>query len=251
MYLLTRRWLLFGLVVIILAVACWRLGVWQFDRLEERRADNEIFETNLAAPVRPADDVMSSTSPLPGDAEWQRVEMIGTYDLRGQTLVRYQTRDGQPGMNVVVPLVGDDGATALVDRGWFAVTNDPGARVDPPDPPSGRVTVIGWAQPDQNGDPDEITPNDGKVRLISSTGFESEVGGHLLHGYIAARQERPAPPEELERAAPPELDSGPHFFYGLQWWFFAALAVGGFGYLAWSEARDRRTARENRGDAAN
>ena len=24
----------------------------------------------------------------------------------------------------------------------------------------------------------------------------------------------------------PELDNGPHFFYGLQWWFFGLLALG-------------------------
>ncbi|WP_246087087.1 hypothetical protein [Nocardioides humi] len=35
----------------------------------------------------------------------------------------------------------------------------------------------------------------------------------------------------------PELGEGPHFFYGLQWWFFGVLAIGGFAYLAWDERR--------------
>ncbi len=35
----------------------------------------------------------------------------------------------------------------------------------------------------------------------------------------------------------PELGNGPHFFYGLQWWFFGVLAVFGFCYLAWDERR--------------
>jgi cytochrome oxidase assembly protein ShyY1 len=65
----------------------------------------------------------------------------------------------------------------------------------------------------------------------------------LLHGYVAAAEERPAPQGPLVRAEPPELSSGPHFFYGLQWWFFAALAVGGFGYFAYAESRDRRRPR--------
>ena len=38
-----------------------------------------------------------------------------------------------------------------------------------------------------------------------------------------------------------ELDTatgdGPHFFYGLQWWFFGVLAIFGFFYLAYDERR--------------
>ena len=44
------------------------------------------------------------------------------------------------------------------------------------------------------------------------------------------------------------LNNGPHFFYGLQWWFFGLLALFGFGYLAWdewrSQGRDEPSARE-------
>ncbi|MDP9444223.1 MAG: SURF1 family protein, partial [Actinomycetota bacterium] len=68
----------------------------------------------------------------------------------------------------------------------------------------------------------------------------------LLRGFVslddAARPHGRAAADALVRTQPPDLNSGPHFFYGLQWWFFAALAVGGFGYFAWVEARDRRTA---------
>jgi cytochrome oxidase assembly protein ShyY1 len=49
--------------------------------------------------------------------------------------------------------------------------------------------------------------------------------------------ESPEPAEPLAHAEEPDLSEGPHFFYGLQWWFFGALAVFGFGYLAWDERR--------------
>jgi len=39
---------------------------------------------------------------------------------------------------------------------------------------------------------------------------------------------------------PDDTSNGPHFFYGLQWWFFGALAVFGFFYLLWDEFRRRR-----------
>ncbi len=35
----------------------------------------------------------------------------------------------------------------------------------------------------------------------------------------------------------PDLGNGPHFFYGLQWWFFGVLAVFGFFYLAYDERK--------------
>ena len=60
--------------------------------------------------------------------------------------------------------------------------------------------------------------------------------------------EDPAPAESLEPAEAPDTGEGPHFFYGLQWWFFGVLALFGFGYLAYDEAtggaeRRRQSAR--------
>jgi cytochrome oxidase assembly protein ShyY1 len=239
-FLLSRRWVLFALFVVVLGALCWRLGIWQFDRLEERRTENAIISRNLDAPALPAARVMTPDRPLPEQRQWRRVSVTGAYDVADETLVRYQTRDGQPGVVVLTPLRSTQGDSVIVDRGWMAVTNDPTAPVQPPPPPSGEVTVTGWAVPDQDGEPDEFTPIDGEVRLISSRGFTRITPDPLLQGYVNAQRERPAPERSLVREGPPELNSGPHFFYGLQWWFFAALAVGGFVYFAYAESRDRR-----------
>ena len=239
-FLLSRRWVLFALFVVVLGAACWRLGVWQFDRLQERHAENAIISRNLGAPPVPATRVMEPDRPLPAQLQWRRVTATGTFDQADETIVRYQTLDGRPGAQVVTPLRLETGASVLVDRGWFPTTNDPTAPVNPPDPAPGTVTVVGWAVPSQDGDPDEVTPLHGEVRLISSSGFAGEVEPPLLQGYISARAETPAPQAPLVRAETPVLDSGPHFFYGLQWWFFAALAVGGFVYFAYAEARDQK-----------
>ena len=51
------------------------------------------------------------------------------------------------------------------------------------------------------------------------------------------RSESPEPATPLLGAELPELDNGPHFFYGLQWWFFGVLAVFGFFYLVYDELR--------------
>lgn len=244
-FLLSRRWVLFGLFVVVLGVACWRLGLWQFDRLEERLADNEIIEKNLAADPVDVRDVMSAEQDLPASQQWRTVRMQGRYVAEEQVLVRYQTRDGAPGVSVVTPLRLDAGAMVLVERGWANAPNSGSADVDVPAPPSGEVTVTGWARQNQSGDAGAITPQNGQVRLISSSGFAQVLGGaQLLHGYVSIESSAPEPAQPLPRGpVMPELDSGPHFFYGLQWWFFGALAISGFGYFAWVESRDRRRAR--------
>jgi cytochrome oxidase assembly protein ShyY1 len=53
----------------------------------------------------------------------------------------------------------------------------------------------------------------------------------------------PAP----ETADPPDLGSGPSFFYGLQWWFFALLAVGFLAYFARHEYRDLQQQQDHEG----
>jgi hypothetical protein len=55
---------------------------------------------------------------------------------------------------------------------------------------------------------------------------------------VELRSESPEPATKLEPVELPELNNGPHFFYGLQWWFFGVLAVFGFFYLLWDEWRN-------------
>ena len=72
----------------------------------------------------------------------------------------------------------------------------------------------------------------------------------LYRGFLDLADESPRPATTLEPAElPDDTSNGPHFFYGLQWWFFGALAVFGFCYLAWDELRQRRE-RASRGSAS-
>jgi cytochrome oxidase assembly protein ShyY1 len=234
---LTRRWLLFAAVVAVMAWGAVRLGEWQFDRQHEREQRNAWIEANLAAAPAPVADVLG-TEPLPESQEWRRVQARGVYDESGTLVWRYQTRDGDSGVDVVTPLVLPDGRAVLVDRGWLP-TDDPGfSPDDAPAPPSGTVTVVGWARADSTGRHTEVS--DGSTRELSSREVQELVDHELLEGFVDAETETPAATTELQTTELPDLGEGPHFFYGLQWWFFGALAVFGFGYLMWDERRGRR-----------
>ena len=237
-FLVSRRWVLFGVVVALLAWVAWSLGQWQFDRLEDRRERNDVIERNEAAPVSPVGEVLAPGEPVSPDDQWRVVEATGTYAVEDTVVVRYRTRDGASGIDVVVPLVTADGTAVLVDRGWMATDNRGASPDDVPAPPPGEVTVTGWVRLDASGDSTAVS--DQSTRAISSERIGEALDREVYGGFLDLRSEDPEPETALEPAELPELDSGPHFFYGLQWWFFGVLALFGFGYLAWDERRKAR-----------
>ena len=66
----------------------------------------------------------------------------------------------------------------------------------------------------------------------------------LFGGFLELARQSPRADQPLAAVELPEINDGPHFFYGLQWWFFGLLAIGGFVYLVYDEWRQRRTRSE-------
>jgi cytochrome oxidase assembly protein ShyY1 len=236
-FLLSRRWILFGIVVALLAWAAWALGQWQFHRLDERQERNAIVARNVAADPVPAADVLAVGEPVPAGDEWRRVTAVGSYDVADTVVVRYRTRDGAPGVDVVVPLVTREGPVLLVDRGWLATDNRGTRPEDVPAPPAGEVTVTGRVRRDGSGGSTRVT--DHSTRAVSSREIGQALDLTTYAGFVDLVSEDPSAERPLALADPPEQGAGPHFFYGLQWWFFGLLAVCGFGYLAYDEWRRR------------
>ena len=104
-FLLSRRWVLFAITVAVLAWGAWWLGEWQFHRLDDRRERNAIIERNEKAGAQPIAEVMAPGEPVSRDSEWRIVEATGTYAVDDTVIVRYRTREGEAGVDVVVPLV--------------------------------------------------------------------------------------------------------------------------------------------------
>ncbi len=239
-FLVSRRWIAFFLVVVVLAYATWWLGEWQFGRLEDRKRDNAVVERNEAAAPAEVDDVLAPGRAVDPDDEWRLVTATGTYVPEETVIVRYRTRDGSSGVDVVVPLQTEGGPALLVDRGWLATANSGAQPDDVPAPPPGEVTDHGLRargrdrrlraglRPLDAVDlqrADRSRPSTARSTAASST----------------SPSEDPAPTEPLAKAELPDLGNGPHFFYGLQWWFFGLLAVFGFCYLAYDEWRGPRS----------
>lgn len=251
----SRRWVLFAVTVVVLAYGCYLLGQWQFHRLHDREATNLTTRTNLKASPAPVAEVLRPGQAPSAREEWRRVTATGRYLADDSVVIRYQTRDGASGVDIVTPLQisgQTSGRTSgrtllLVDRGWMKTENVGADQVDAPAPPAGEVTVVGWVRSDATGDAATVT--DGSARAISSRQIGRGLDDPVYGGFVDAETETPAAPTALVHAELPDLGNGPHFFYGLQWWFFGVLAVFGFFYLAYDERKKLRDPPPERRDA--
>ena len=238
-FLVSRRWLLFLAVVLVLAYACLLLGRWQWHRLESKKTNNAIIRANEGAAPVPVEQVLREGRNPDSSQQYAVVSATGTYDVAKTIIIRYRTDDhGAAGVDVVVPLVTSSGTALLVDRGWVATTNQ--GLTDPsqvPAPPAGTVTVTGSVRQDADGSSAQVV--DDSARAVSSARIRPAIGIPVYGGFVDLKTETPAPATPLEAADLPDLSNGPHFFYALQWWFFGLLALFGFGYLAWEEATGR------------
>lgn len=237
-FLFSRRWVIFFVVVCALAYLAYWLGGWQFDRLEDRRERNSLIERNEELPPAPAADVLAVGEQPSADEEWRSVEAVGTYAVEDTVIVRYRTRGGAAGVNVVVPLITREGPALLVDRGWLATSNKGVTSADVPAPPSGEVTVRAWVRIDGTGNATKVADN--STRAISSERIGAALDLEVYGGFTELISESPEAETSLASGELPELDEGPHFFYGLQWWFFGLIALFGFGYLIYDEYRGGR-----------
>lgn len=231
------------LTVLLLAYACLLLGRWQWHRLEGKKSGNAIIRTNQKSAPRPVDQVLRRGVDPSSTDQYAVVSATGTYDPSKTVIIRYQTRNGASGVDVVVPLLTSSGTALLVDRGWFATSNQgltDASQV--PAAPSGTVTVTGWVRQNAAGSSAEVI--DASARAVSSTQIEPAIGIPVYGGFVQLLTESPEPAIRLARADPPDLSNGPHFFYALQWWFFGILAIFGYGYLAWEERTGRAELRK-------
>lgn len=226
----TRDWS-FILLIIIVTGACIRLGFWQLDRLQERRAEIARIEARLDNPP-----VKVATTVIAPSFAYQPAYAIGEFDSQEQILLENQSLDGQPGFHLVTPLrfKGADGGI-LVDRGWIPF--EPGIagelesfEID------GEVQITGVLVPsvdqpawsflaDPVPGPDE--PPLGTWRFLTLELIQQQVP-YPLAALILVQTEPLENSIELPEPDPRiELDEGPHLGYAIQWFAFAAIAIVG------------------------
>jgi len=231
------KWLWLTLFVFAAAAVCISLGLWQLDRLKQRRAFNaQVISMHAAKPLDLNQNVPADVSSM----EWRAVTLTGKYDFKNQVALRnqYYGNDYQYGYDLITPLLFDGGAV-LVDRGWI--------------PADGNATPENWRQYDEEG---QVTVT-GQIRLghdqpvfgsmpdaeLSSTLPRLDLWNNLSVKRISQQTSYPLLPVYIQPnhdendSTPPipsqtvlDLTEGPHLGYALQWFAFAIIFVAGYVY---------------------
>jgi surfeit locus 1 family protein len=220
----------FGLVVLV----CLRLAFWQLDRLHERRAANEIALAARAAPVVSLDSEKLADRSLAG----RRVRISGHYDHTHDVVLRGKAYKGVPGVEVVSPLVLEDGRRAvLVHRGFMPTPDAVTVQTDSVRE-FGKVRVEGTAELFSPGTGDRLE----RGHRLTWARLDLDALSAIMPYQLAPVYIRQSPDSSLppfpRRLEVPVIGDGPHLNYAIQWFAFAAMAVV-FAAVIWYQRRER------------
>jgi len=227
-----RKWFIPTLFVLVAALICMRLGIWQLDRLAQRRDINSHYvEMSTIEPIE---------LPARGDLEkmaYRQVVAEGFYDYSQQVAIRNQYYQGEYGFHLLTPLVLSDGSAVLVDRGWIPYEGN----LTRPDwdkySTDGKVKVTGIIRlsrerADITGKSDpELLPGQ-QVLLVwnfpNLSRIQLQTPYHLHPIYIQGSSafndgSYPIPIQPVI-----EISEGPHLGYALQWFTFAGIFLVGY-----------------------
>lgn len=238
------RWIIGTVLVAAICSACIAAMFWQLRRLDERRATNAQVRARAERVVDLPPEGFGA-DPDEDALVFRQVRMRGTYDTDHELLVRFRSRRGLPGYEVVTPLV-TGGGTVLVNRGWVPLDEGDRWPVADAAPPAGEVEVEGLVSPAEGGGP-RVTPpsRPGKPPIVAAVDprrLTSEVAHRDLYALpILAAGSSSRYPVPVD---PPDLGEGPHFSYAVQWFLFASVGIVGWITLLFTRgpfARRKRT----------
>ena len=231
---LHRKWLITTLLVLLGTALCVRLGIWQLDRLEARRAFNAQVQAMRALPPLNLDKDGSDSIQ---DMEWRAVQVIGHYDFENQIAIRNQYYGGQYGYHLMTPLL-FDGTAVLVDRGWVPADGnsapDDWRKYDE----VGEVNLsgqirLGQGKPVIGGVTDTLPENGARLEIWNNADV-ARIADQLPYPILPVYIQLDADAQDTEPPIPfqPEIEltEGPHFGYALQWFTFATILFVGYPF---------------------
>ena len=247
----SRRWLFTTLLVFLGTALCIRLGIWQLDRLEQRRAFNAQVETMRSMPEL---DFGSAKTDGIEKMEWRAVTISGVYDFENQVAVRNQYFRNQYGYHLLTPLRFDQAQrelsgpstgsgqapiAVLVDRGWIPADGNASPadwrKYDEP----GVVTVTGQIRIGQGkpafGGVEDALPADGSPLWVWNNNDIGKITLQMLYPILPVYVQPDIDPQDEVPPIPyqptMELTEGSHFGYALQWFTFATILFAGYPFF--------------------
>jgi surfeit locus 1 family protein len=248
----SRQWILATILVLLAVGVMVRLGYWQLERLDQRRAFNARVQAQLdQAPLELNQELAESSLARVAEdisrMEYRSLEVWGVFDSENEVALLNQAWENRLGVRLLTPLLIEGSeAVILVDRGWVPHEDYKEGLLDRYQEP-GEVVVsgvirnsqtrpdIGWRR-DPAPAPGERLP---AVYLANVERIQKQVPYPLLPVYV---QRSPAPGAEGPPHRAPlslELTEGSHLGYAIQWFVFAAILFFGYPFFVKREQDSR------------
>ena len=236
---LSRRWFGYLALALVFAAICVGLSQWQVARLNETRTANELVDRNYHSVPVALDTALPTLTSYSPRQQWKQVVLTGTYLTDEQVLVRNRPLNGQPGFEVLDPLLLANGRVFIIDRGYLPIGNKQDRPDRIPSPRGGTVTVVVRLQ---GGEPTLSGRSDARgelatihlpdlAKLVDKPTYTKAYG--LMVSEIPAAAARPTAMPQ------PQLDEGLHISYAIQWVIFGIMAFFGLWYAIRQEYRMR------------
>lgn len=203
-------------VGLVLAVVMLLLGWWQINVFRE--SGDRAVQERINAPALELTEVAPAGS-RPGDAYGRTVRFSGHYEPSGQLLVP------EPGdteaYRVVTPFIQHDGTAVAVVRGVHV-----GSPATVPAAPTGELVQEGVLMPSEPTDDQHLPEgqlSSVRISVLAQTWQWPLVAGFAtLQPELSAEQHLAESPVEMPREGGEMRNAA----YAVQWWVFAAFAVG-------------------------
>lgn len=226
----SRKWLLPSLFVIISMLTMIRLGIWQLDRLQERRQANAVLmQTLQTEPL-----TLTADMALPDEIaslKDRAVVATGQFDLEQQVVLLVQSWNGRAGVHLITPFLLDEQTAVIVNRGWVPQADYEDGNLAQYDlvGPTQLDGYVVLSQPFSRYGDAEAQPTGPQTELyrIDVDQLQEQLPYRLLPFVVwqnpAANQSPP-----FRTAVEIDLSEGPHLSYSIQWFFFTTIL--GIGY---------------------
>lgn len=231
------RWILAIVVGMILSLSFILSGMWQLDRLEERRALNTTIEARMAEPPRSLAGILGQHGDDVDEMLYRRAVVEGTYRDEAEFFSIGRTVDDVQGTLIATPLDRPDGTVLIVVRGLApsGVEGPPAVGFEVPD---GPVVLVGRIDDGEDSTPiGEVDPEGGKLTSLSRMNLDFIYrwieGDALPITLILEKQSPPDPDGTPMRVPQEELTEGSHLGYAIQWFSFATIVVFGVAALVY------------------
>jgi surfeit locus 1 family protein len=249
-----RKNLLSTILVIAATLVLIRLGIWQLDRLEKRRAFNERVVAQIEMEPLQLSDLTFGLDLV--SMEYRKVIVSGVYDQAGEIALRNQVWHDHYGAHLLTPLrIDGTDQYILVDRGWipgedFSLGMDNGGWSEFAEP--GQVTVRGVFRRSQSkadfgsiSDPTPVPGADPVLawNLVNIEQIQLQTSDPLLPVYIQQAPDNGWDSLPYRSQPEVEISEGSHLSYAIQWFTFASILFFGYPfYLRRSEGQNPKDA---------